>query len=315
MNSHTHAKPQPWLYRASITLVLLLLIQGCTNSKLIIGPLYNRLDDRMRTQFEELGDFNEEQKAAFEVRLGTYHVWHRQSELPQYAQLMTSIANSISAKETTQAAIQAWFDTAERHSVLARECHPISFSFDLIKSLSDEEINVIEQKFKDERLEDRAKYDERTPEERVKRRVRNIVKWAGRINIEFTSQQEAMLRSAFERQISLRKEYYALSDNWNQEFFTLARAQDNPNYNSAMDTQLSKLWHLLEDAYPNEWQENRDLWKEVSLRMIQSMSPEQRTTLSRWVNKMAKTLVAISKDEPSFKYVNDASLGCAINPG
>lgn len=315
MHNLTLAASLGTLRRVAVVLALLLLIQGCTNSKLIIGPLYNRLDDRMRSQFEEFGEFNDEQKAAFEQRLGTYHVWHRQSELPQYAQLMSNIASSISVANTTQDDVQRWFDTASVHSLLARECHPVNFSFDLIRSLTDEQLNSIEQQLKDERQENRDERADRTPQQRVERRLGNIIKWAGRINLELTTAQQALLRSAFEQQVSLSKEYYALTDNWRQDFFVLARNRENPEFNSTMSDHMKTLWPILENSYPDQWQQNQDLWKDTSLRMVDSMTSTQRRTLSKWLGKMADTLLAISKDKPSFQHVNDASLGCTIGNG
>ena len=52
----------------------------------------------------------------------------------------------------------------------------------------------------------------RTPEERVAFRLKNLEKWAGRINLQLTQAQRDTLRDSLSRQISLRKQYYALSD-------------------------------------------------------------------------------------------------------
>lgn len=292
--------------------LLMLLVQGCTNSKLVISPLYNRLDDRMRDQFNELATFNEQQTAAFEQMLGTFHVWHRQQELPGYAQLMKTVASSISNEDTTEDDIQRWFATAEQHTVAVRQCHPINFSFDLIRSFSDEQLASIEEHVKKERLEDVERYESRTPDERVERRIRNAVKFAGRLNVEFTPTQRAMLLSAFKQQRSLRKEYFALSSEWQEQFFQLASDRENPNFEADIRTHLGKLRHLLEDAHPEQWRANRDLWKETSLRLISSLSKEQRRQASSWVSKMSRTLESISRDKPSFEVGNDESIGCLV---
>ena len=293
---------------------IILLIQSCTNSKLLISPLYNRLDDRMRSAFNELGDFNDEQKTAFEQSVGTFHVWHRQSELPLYADLMQQVATSIAQADTDETHVQQWMDEAEIYTRRARECHPINFSFDLMKSLTDEQFDFIEAHFREEQQENRERYNSRTPEERVQRRIRNTIKWAGRINLQITPTQRAMLLTAFKKQISLRKEYYELSGEWNRQFFTLAKQQNNPNYNEDISTHLDRLWGLLENGHPEQWQANRDLWKATALRFVKSMTNEQRVLVSRWLKKMAATLKSISRDKPSFKVVNDPGLGCLVNP-
>lgn len=300
--------------RGIAVFLLAVLVQGCTNSKLIIGPLYNRLDDRMRDEFNKLGDFNEQQSAAFEARLGTFHVWHRQSELPQYAELITTLATSIKEADTSATDVQKWIDSAEHFSQVARECHPVNFSFELMKSVTDEQLEFIEKRFKKEQAENLTRYQSRTAEERIERRLRNITKWAGRVGLDFTPTQRAMLLSTFKQQTSLRNEYYRLSGEWNKQLFVLARKQDSPSYDEDMREHLSRLWRLLETEYPAQWQANRDLWSKTALRFIQSMTDEQRNTMSRWLTKMGATITAISQNEPSFQFVNDPSLGCMVDP-
>ena len=291
---------------------MLLLVQACTNSPLIISPLYNRLDDRMRDAFNDMADFNQQQSASFEATLGTFHVWHRQSELPQYAKFLDTVAQSIASSSTDEQDIQQWFDEAEQRSVLIRQCHPINFSIQLMKSLSDVQVVSIENEFARELQEDRDRYEKLTPEDRVKRRLRNITKWANRIDMEITATQRAMLLSTFKRQISLRKEYFALSEQWNDEFVSLLRERDKPDFENNMQVHLDNLWQQLERAHPEQWQTNRNLWKQTGLRFVQSMTDEQRVTLSRWMSKMGSTLLTISEYDPSFKVVDDPSLGCQV---
>ena len=299
--------------RAAALLLVPLALGACTNSKLIIGPLYNRLDDQMRDEFEKLGDFDETQTALFEAAVGTGHVWHRQSELPAYARLIDEIAASIARPgATTHEDVTRWAATIERHSVAARECHPVNFSFALMKSLEDEEIDFIERRFARERQKNRDKYYARTAEERVEHRLKNMRKWAGRIGVDFTANQSAMLRTALGRQISLRREYYLLSDRWNAKLFRLAREQDAPDYDARMAAHLGELWTLLEQEHPEKWRRNRELWRDTAHRFVASMTDEQRADGSAWLERMGKTLEAISRDEPSFEVGDDPSVGCLV---
>ncbi|MFK8082567.1 MAG: DUF6279 family lipoprotein [Granulosicoccus sp.] len=303
------------LSRWLVIVLLAVMVSACTNSKLIIAPLYNRLDDRMRDQFNELADFSDEQTAAFEASLGTFHVWHRQSELPQYAAFIKTLAASVKTQNTTADDIQQWMDTVELHSRKARDCHPVNFSIDLMKSLTEEQLASIEQNYNEERQEDIERYESRTAEERVERRLRNISKWAGRIDVDLTPTQRAMLLSAFKQQISLRKEYFSLSEKWYRELFELVRANDNPDFDEDMRAHLAAQWRQLESEYPEQWQANSELWKNTGLRFVQSLTTEQRTTINQWLTRFSATLDAIAKDKPSFQVVNDPSVGCLVNPG
>jgi len=300
-------------YRTILVLLAATVLGACTNSKLVIGPLYNRLDDQMRKEFHKLGEFNSEQIAAFEERVGSFHVWHRQNELPKYAAMLRTIAASVENSGQTKAGdVASWFETIEAHSQALRQCHPVNYSFDLIRSLEDKQINFIENRFKSERKKNREKYNKRTAEERATRRLNNIDKWAGRIGLEFTANQRAMLRTTLGQQISLRKQYYQLSDEWNRQLFNIARDQSNADFNTKMTMHLQRLWSLLESAHNEDWSANRALWRDFALKFINSMTAEQRAHSKQWLSKMATTLDAISKDEPSFTASNDPVVGCVV---
>ena len=299
--------------RAILAAVILLIVSGCTNSKIVIGPLYNRLDDQMRGEFHKLAKWNEDQIAHFESRAGTFHVWHRQEELPKYAALLTTIQASIRDRGTTSAAdVRNWINTAEKFSINARVCHPVNFSYDLMQTLTDKQVNFIEKRFATERKKNFTKYLDSTPEERRKRRVDNIVKWAGRIGFDFNNTQKRMLTKTMAQQISLRRQYYALVDVWAKELFVIARVQDAPDYEQKMRTQVNKLWTLLEKAHNEEWKANRELWREFGYEFVQSLSHDQRIHASNWLNKMGGTLQDISKDKPSFKVTNNPEHGCIV---
>ncbi|MBX2835587.1 MAG: hypothetical protein KTR35_01955 [Gammaproteobacteria bacterium] len=301
--------------RTSILLAsLLLVISGCSNSKLIIGPIYNRLDDQMRKEFHKLGDFNETQVASFEDTLGTFHVWHRQFELPKYAALLDTISNRIIETDAVTAeTLQSWLDQSERFTQSVRECHPINFSFGLMKSLTDEQVTFIEKRFQREQGKNKNKYQKRTKEERIQRRTDNVVKFASKIGFDFTEGQKTLLKQTFGKQISLRKDYWALSGNWNRRMFKLARQQESPVYDERMQAHLQSLWSLLEDAKPAEWRQNRELWRDFGVKFINSLNKEQRKWANVWLSKLANTLVKISNDTPSATPSNDTTVGCYAN--
>ena len=302
--------------RAALALALAALALGaCTNSKLIVGPLYNRLDDRVRAQFEELGDFDERQTALFDAAVGTAHVWHRRSELPAYARLLGEIAASVAEPgRTTVDDVTRWARTIEAHAIAARECHPVNFSTGIMRTLTDAQVDGIERHLAEERAEYRERHASRTPEERVARRLRNLRKWAGRIGLDFTAEQNALLRGTLAGQTSLRREYRALSDRWNEELFRLARDRTAPDFDARMRAHLADFWTLLEREHPEPWRRNRELWRDAAYRFVASMTPEQREVTSAWLAKMGETLAAVARDEPSFDVGDDPSVGCLVGP-
>lgn len=296
---------------AVLAVLSVILVASCTNSKLVISPIYNRLDDQMRGEFHKLAKWTGDQESHFELRVGTYHVWHRQNELPKYANLLKTVQASIKERGvTSRADVKGWINDVEKYSANARVCHPVNFSYDLMRTLSDKQVNFIERRFASERKKNFSKYSKQTPEQRRKERVDNVVTWAGRIGFEFTKTQERMLDDTLAEQISLRRQYYGLVDIWAKELFTIARNQEASNYEQQMHTQVNKLWTMMETGYEQEWQSNRELWQNFGYEFVQTLNYDQRKHASRWLKKMGKTIASISNDKPSFKSQNNPKHGC-----
>ncbi len=301
--------------RTVLALLTLLTIAACSNSKLILGPLYNRLDDQMRKEFNKLGDFNTTQSQEFEVRLQTYHLWHRRKELPLYADLITDVQQALASPAPKSGAqIQQWSERLEEFSMKARTCHPVNYSLDLIRTLNGDQIDFIQARFAREKAKNVKRRNSRTREERLERRYNNIIKWSGRIGLDFTEEQKTLLREALPKQISLRDEYQALSTQWNKEFFAIAKDKGAQSFRLRMQVQLNRLWNLLENNQTEAWTANRQLWNQFALDFANTMTPSQRRWADSWLGKLASTLRDMSDDSVRFETRNrragDSNMGC-----
>lgn len=301
--------------RIFLALALLLVTAACSNSKLVLSPLYNRLDDMMRKEFDKLGEFDDTQTRAFEQRLQTFHLWHRRNELPLYADLLDDLEVAISTpKRKTTQQVAEWSERIEARSKTVRLCHPVNFSYDLMKTVTDEQIDYIEKRFAREQTRNRTEYLERTPEERIERRYNNIVKWSGRVGLKFTQEQKTLLKATLQKQIPMRERYWELSGDWNKQFFALTRAQNSFTYDKQMTAHLEKLWNLLETNETENWLANRALWSQFALEFVNSMTTAQREWADAWLPKLADTLRDISNDSVKFEsspdFANRAEFGC-----
>lgn len=300
--------------RAIAGLATALLLAACTNSKMVIGPLYNRMDDRLRDRMLEMADFTEAQRSAFDQRLGTFHVWHRQQELPRYAALMDDIARGAAEPDTlTPAIIEAWFARAEHAMDRYAECHPVHFSIPVARSFSDTQIDTIASHLQQQRAEHQARRAARTPEQRLDMRVANARKWASRIGIQLSQAQLATLSEVFRRQNSLGEQYSGLRESWRNTLFEILRARNDVDFPERLAAHLTAYRTLLDKAEPGAMAFNRALWRDYALALLQSLSPEQRRAGIDWLGGMADTLRAVSRDQPSFRVAGDPALGCQVD--
>lgn len=264
------------------------------------------------SSFERLTEFTEVQTAEFDQIADNFHFWHRKSELPVYAELLSNIQKSIRArKATSREDVAQWLKQSETFTRSFRACHPINFSNNIIRTLTDEQLAAIKVKRSMRQQERRKRYFDETPDQRVKRRGDTILKWIGRTGLQLNDKQQAMLRETLASQISLRTQFFTLSTDWNIRLYAILDDRDSPELEARMETHLDELWHLLERAHPDEWKQNRDLWTDFALRLIKSFSGEQRTYTSGWIRKMGKTLQNVSRRNPTPNQFSEET-GCSV---
>jgi len=264
--------------------------------------------------FENLSDFNEAQTQEFNQIANNFHFWHRRSELPLYAAVLNDIQASIRARtETSQQEVTEWLKRSETFTQSFRACHPINFSNNIIRTLSDTQLHVIKKKRNTRHAAFKQRYYNETRDERLQRRSKSILKWISRTGLQLNNSQKKLLRETMAKQISLRPQYFALYADWNRRLYQILDNRQSEDLDVKMAAHLDELWHLLERAHPKEWRANRELWSEFVFKLIRSLNREQRAYATDWIKKMGKTLLHVSK-RGALKPTFSSSMGCAMDP-
>jgi len=129
-----------------ILLLLSMLVGSCTNSRLVLRPLYNSLDDQLQKQMLSYGEFDDAQKQAISGLLDHFHVWHRQSQLPHYAALSANVSESLRNRKTVSLeTIQAWSRSFTQHASTLGRCSPVYLAGDVLATLDDQQVKELAQ--------------------------------------------------------------------------------------------------------------------------------------------------------------------------
>lgn len=289
----------------------MLLITGCLNNRFVLSAIYNRADNQIRKEFNKLGKWDDSQKKAFELRLQTFHYWHRRHEMPIYANLLHHISSHVADTDrTTLENTTDWMATVESAIGRVQSCYPAHFSVDLMRSLKPGQINYIERRFAREQRKNRARYESKTRDERMQERLKQVETWAGHFGFWLTKRQKRMLLRTMYNTRSLYNEYYQAIVPWNKQLFTIARKNKDIGFESEIREHMTSLYDLLETRHPETFAFNRKLWREFLLEFEQSLTWDQREWLKPFLNKLASNIDKLAKSDVSFEPHGDASLGC-----
>ena len=168
---------------AGIRLVLfavLLCLGGCSGTTFV----YNRLDSIVPWYVDDYVDLDSSQQRQLDEELGPFLSWHRQQELPRYAQLVDEIDSSLSQPITVKE-VTAFYDAMEM-AWLRLEEQSLDWLLRLGETLSEEQVQEFLGYLQERQEEYEEEYLPRTDveyrEETYERFVDSFEDYMGRLD-------------------------------------------------------------------------------------------------------------------------------------
>ncbi len=271
-----------------LLLITLLTTVGCT-SPLVLGRLYDRIPNSSSKSVARYADFNKAQTQVIKTSVQRYHRWHRETQLPEYAVFLRSVANSVNnGSQPDRETVAGWLNTVDEFSSRLRQCNPLNDSADLLAGLSDKQVQQIATQLKKEKDLELKEYQEESEPQRRQRRYKFAVKWARRIGLPLNPQQKALLQETLKQQQSLGLQRMSLWRVWSEQFINLLQNRHQPEFNSTVNPHIHALWSLTKDNYPNEWQHTKALWQDFLYTFMAMQSEQQNKAMEIKLNAMAE---------------------------
>ncbi|MCX2780542.1 DUF6279 family lipoprotein [Microbulbifer thermotolerans] len=265
----------------------LLLLASCSS----VQFAYNHLDLWMRWQLDDYVDFNAEQKAALHTALDSFHTWHRQTQLPRYADYLELLAERVEQNqlrkphlESTEIQIQKFLHTAS-----AQLCDLL---LPLAETLTPAQIDTLEKTLRKKREESLEKW-QKTPDKIQRRRNKHIRKqskrWLGSLSLE----QEQMI-AAWVTQV----EYNPLERNHQREIWQARFVELLRNKPEGYQAQLRNLVLYPEQLWSKDYrriqEERQRQARRLGERILASTTEAQRAHLIRTLRKYAQDFRTLS---------------------
>ncbi|OED39072.1 hypothetical protein AB833_16135 [Chromatiales bacterium (ex Bugula neritina AB1)] len=266
---------------ALITTLTLTTLLSCT-SPFVLGQLYDRAPKRAEKSLTRYAEFGHAQHQAIRISLRRYHRWHRETQLPEYAILLRSIAIQVQNESQVDVkTLKLWLDRIEHFSNRLRQCNPLNDSANLLKGLTDNQVEQISDRLIKEKDSELKEYQQKTDQQRLARRYKSTIKWARRIGLPFSSEQASLLKETLQLQKNLRPQRMALWRTWSEQFLHLLHNRSSPEFATRVNRHIDSLWSITKDNYPTDWQKAKTLWSEYLLKFLQLQSPQQNSSLAK----------------------------------
>ena len=265
--------------------VLLLTLVGCSSVKL----MYNQLDWLIPWYLDDYITLDSAQSALLEQRLKTQLHWHRTTQLPDYANRLRQINQSLQNGLARTELIQYSEQIDAYRTTLLRELIPDFV--DLLATVTDAQVAELLTNLENKNQEYQAEYVDLPIKElremRTDRARKHLQRWLGDI----TPAQERILRDWSQDFASVGGARLAYRRQWQQQLQQLLAQRNDKAY---LAESLEKLI-----SYPEEYglvrERNRQLVIDLLLKIDQSMTSGQRVHLSKKITELADDFDALAK--------------------
>jgi len=286
-----------------VWLIIFLLLQlvACA-SELVLGTVYNELDNRSARNFKSYANFNDRQAAQIDRMASAYHAWHRKNQMPAYAAFMNNIVDDISAADTLGLdAAAVWWSAASGFSDDLSACNPFNAAAELLAGLTDRQVQQITKRLRRDLDKHQDEYAQESKEERMQRRFKKVTAWASRAGAKFNAQQKTLLRETLAEQVSLGQQRLELRRVWMENFIGLLNKREEVDFETKITAHINTLWRLTSNNFPEQWSSNERLWTKFLQQFINLQTDEERQRFLKKIIDTATTVEKLSQKKVSQK--------------
>lgn len=301
----------------NISLILLLCVASvaCTNSKLVLRPLYNSLDNRLEKRFLAYADFDQSQTQQIKELVDHFHLWHRQTQLESYSWFLKEIVEQLkNPKNVDLADAERWSDTLTTFRNNVSICNPIYSSAEIIASLSDEQItqffdNRAASRESDDESEDDVDADEIFADS-TNARVKQIRRYLDLIGLKLNASQLADLRNTMNSTIRPAIPFREMVKDLDNQLVILLDKRKTSNFSEMLVSYFDSRRESITNWRQQVSSHNRNVWQEYTVRTIHSLDSEQRQVALNYLGGLAATIKALAGDKPSFQKYTASEYQC-----
>ncbi len=259
--------------RRSLLLVisLALLISGCSTRL-----AYNYLDWWLDWTIEDYVSLNDEQQSQTEAAIDRLHLWHRQQQLPLYADYLDKLNSVITSESLTQEQLNSLLDTGyDLWTGLLNEL--LSDSSQLLSSLSDEQIEELFtniEKYQEKEFAEKyvSKDMEKLKQRSLKNRQEFFKTWLGPLSEE----QQTLIAHWHQQSKPFGPTALTQRRQWRQEFAELLAQRSAEHF----APQLAEMLHYPPERWVPEYREqvkhNQAINQQLIMALHASLTEKQK---------------------------------------
>lgn len=274
--------------------VIAVMVAGCTTNSLVIRYFYSRMDNNLSARILAMAEFSDAQKREIQQAVDDYSVWHRQNELPRYAEFIGVLQERVETGQFDQQIVLDDLETVRDFAKVGFLRSPFVQHTDFMKSLSDSQVDQVAAHFEKRDEAFQAWLEKQKSEGGNKRRLKSIVKNTRRFGINLSEEQQQIIATGLNRYDNDPMERHLLWNQWEQELIVLLQNRVDPDFDANLTQHLQQYQDQMRIHNPKRDLHNRKVSAQIIHDVVHNLDPRQKRILVAKLDETRRILLRIS---------------------
>lgn len=270
-------------------LLLTLLLNSCS-----IKIAYNFLDSLLGWQVSRYVTLKGEQKSAAKTIFKDFHLWHRRTQLKDYAEYLTYLKKGIMEDQVDPTFLHEASDKLQ-DMLDTSMIQLLPGLTQIAATLSDKQIDEVTKNLTQKRKKYRKEYIEDDRDAVQRRRIKDLTRYIGPFFGSFTHQQKQRLKDWENRLSPYEELLIKQQEQWQADFLKAMEYRQTPN---KLKEKLSALVLYRTDNWNEKLQKrldtNQTLTYEMMANLFNSRSQQQRKKTEKKLNHYIEILLELN---------------------
>lgn len=289
--------------RRAVGAVVFLLLPVLLLTSCSVKLLYNNVDRLIRWEVSDLVDFDRQQRAYFDGQLAHVLYWHRQTQLPMYAELFASMPQRAADGISTDQ-FAAFATTAEGWGS-SIEGRVLPVATQILLSLSPQQAQQLPRRLAKANAEFLEDEQGKTLAQDRKRWGKEVAKGYRRFIGRLTPEQQRYLQGQALNYQSERDLWVAYRERWQAQMLSQLQSWTAQEVSAQQFADFMVELSANRQAYTGEFEavgeSNRRLAAEVSAWLLSNLTPAQQDKFTDMMEDIAGDLKELAADLPKQK--------------
>ena len=296
------------MLRRLLPVVLVLVMTGLT-SGCGVKLAYNNLDRLIKWSMDDYMDLDPAQQAYFRAELDALLYWHRTTQLPLYAQAMRELDVQLAKGATVEelfvfrTEVETWWLRILEQS--------LPLSTQLLYSATDAQLDQFAVQYEKDVKKYVKPYDKLSPETRRAKWAREFREYFEYFTGHLNNEQKQLIVTQSQRFVPDDQSWADYRRRYGVAMIALVRErQPYVEFSRAFRDMTFARERWYGEEYSAALAANQDLYRDLTIALLDSLTSEQRRELSKNLQGVAKDFDELALDAPPVAPAGACLIAC-----